>query len=79
MNHHRQETVRSIALSLSLLVEALAAMLCVSFGSSLTLSHELLLAADILRTALIPARDDIGKLAAICAICTILNYLLEKE
>ena len=51
----------------------------VKFGSSLTLSLELLLAADILRTAVAPTWDDIGKLAAIAAIRTILNYFLEKE
>lgn len=102
-----EETVRSIALHLSLVVEALAALVIaigliqllaryvptrinkdhhlstanvrVKFGSSLTLSLELLLAADILRTAVAPTWDDIGKLAAIAAIRTILNYFLEKE
>ena len=54
-------------------------VLRVSFGSSLTLALELLLAADILRTAVAPTWDDIGKLAAIAAIRTILNYFLEKE
>lgn len=51
----------------------------VQFGSSLTLALELLLAADILRTAVAPTWDDIGKLAAIAAIRTVLNYFLEKE
>ena len=102
-----EETVRSIALYLSLIVEALAAIviavgllqlfirffpamlkkehhvdtatLRVKFGSTLTLSLELLLAADILRTAVAPTWDDIGKLAAIAAIRTVLNYFLEKE
>ncbi len=102
-----EEMVRSIALHLSLVVEALAALvigialvqlviryiptrlskdhhldtatLRVKFGSSLTLSLELLLAADILQTAVAPTWDDIGKLAAIAAIRTILNYFLEKE
>jgi uncharacterized membrane protein len=40
---------------------------------------ELLLAADILRTAVAPTWEDIGKLAAIAAIGTALNYFLEKE
>jgi uncharacterized membrane protein len=102
-----EQTVRTIALHLSLIVEALAAIVIgigliqlviryiptrlsrdhhldtkairVKFGSSLTLSLELLLAADILRTAVAPTWDDIGKLAAIAAIRTILNYFLEKE
>ncbi len=51
----------------------------VRFGSSLVLSLELLLAADILETAVAPTWDDIGKLAAIAAIRTTLNYFLEKE
>lgn len=102
-----EETVRSIALHLSLVVEALAALVIaiglvqllfryiptrlrkqhhldtknirVKFGASLTLSLELLLAADILRTAVAPTWEDIGKLAAIATIRTILNYFLEKE
>lgn len=51
----------------------------VRFGSSLALALELLLAADILRTAVAPTWDDIGKLAAVAAIRTALNYFLEKE
>jgi uncharacterized membrane protein len=51
----------------------------VRFGSSLAMALELLLAADILRTAVAPTWDDIGKLAAIAAIRTALNYFLEKE
>jgi uncharacterized membrane protein len=54
-------------------------MLRVRFGSSLTLALELLLAADILRTAVAPTWEDIGKLAAIAAIRTVLNYFLERE
>jgi uncharacterized membrane protein len=51
----------------------------VQFGSSLTLALELLLAADILRTAVAPTWEEIGKLAAIAAIRTVLNYFLERE
>ena len=51
----------------------------IKFGSTLTLALELLLAADILRTAVAPTWDDIGKLAAIAAIRTVLNFFLEKE
>ncbi|RYZ20949.1 MAG: DUF1622 domain-containing protein [Chitinophagaceae bacterium] len=51
----------------------------VRFGSSLAIALELLLAADILRTAVAPTWEDIGKLAAIAAIRTALNYFLEKE
>jgi uncharacterized membrane protein len=48
-------------------------------GKSLALALEILLAADILRTAVSPNWDDIGKLAAIAALRTLLNYFLERE
>lgn len=51
----------------------------VKFGSFLTLALELLLAADILQTAVAPTWNDIGKLAAIAAIRTLLNYFLERD
>ena len=51
----------------------------VTFGSSLAIALELLLAADILETAIAPTWDEIGKLAAIAAIRTALNYFLERE
>lgn len=102
-----EETVKLVALHLSIIVEGVAALviaiallrfliaylpsslkkdqhynnssLRVRFGSSLTIALELLLAADILQTAVAPTWDDIGKLAAIAAIRTILNFFLEKE
>lgn len=48
-------------------------------GRGLALALELLLAADILQTAIAPTWDDIGKLAAVAAIRTALNYFLERE
>lgn len=48
-------------------------------GKSLALSLEFLLAADILRTAVAPTWNDIGQLAAIAALRTMLNYFLERE
>jgi uncharacterized membrane protein len=48
-------------------------------GKALALALEFLLAADILRTAVAPNWDDIGKLAAIATLRTLLNYFLEKE
>ncbi len=51
----------------------------IQFGSSLTVALELLLAADILATAIAPTWDDIGKLAAIAVLRTALNYFLERE
>lgn len=51
----------------------------IQFGSSLALTLELLLGADILATAIAPTWDDIGKLAAIATLRTALNYFLERE
>lgn len=51
----------------------------INFGSALTVSLELLLAADILATAIAPTWDEIGKLAAIAVLRTSLNYFLERE
>ncbi len=51
----------------------------VQFGSTVAVSLELLLGADVLATAVAPSWNDIGKLAAIAAIRTGLNYFLEKE
>jgi uncharacterized membrane protein len=51
----------------------------VQFGSSVAVSLELLLGADVLATAVAPTWDDIAKLAAIATIRTALNFFLEKE
>lgn len=51
----------------------------VIFGSSVAVSLELLLGADVLATAVAPSWDDIGKLAAIAILRTGLNFFLEKE
>ncbi len=37
------------------------------------------LAADIIETAIAPSWDDIGKLAAIAAVRTFLNFFLERD
>ena len=50
-----------------------------NLGKSLALSLELLLGADILKTAIAPSWNDIGQLAAIVALRTALNYFLERE
>ena len=60
-------------------VETINQDLRIKFGSSLTVSLELLLGADILATAIAPTWDEIGKLAAIAALRTALNYFLERE
>jgi len=51
----------------------------VKFGSSVAVALELLLGADVLATAVAPSWNDIGKLAAIAIIRTILNYFLDRE
>jgi uncharacterized membrane protein len=48
-------------------------------GRWLAVALEFLLAADILRTAVAPSWDEIGKLAAIATLRTLLNYFLQKE
>lgn len=54
-------------------------VLRLELGRSLALSLELLLGADILRTAVEPSWDEIARLAAIAAIRTGLNYFLQRE
>jgi len=48
-------------------------------GRYLALGLEFQLASDILSTAVAPTFEEIGKLAAIAAIRTALNYFLGKE
>ena len=48
-------------------------------GVALGLSLEFLLAADIAATAVSPSWNAVGKLAAISAIRTFLNFFLERE
>jgi len=48
-------------------------------GNSLSLSLEFLIGADILKTAIAPTWQEIGMLAAIVAIRTVLNYFLMME
>ena len=51
----------------------------VRFAVWLLLALEFELAADVLQTAISPTWDDVGKLAAIAAIRTVLNYFLEQD
>lgn len=48
-------------------------------GRFLTLGLELQLASDLLRTAVAPSFEEIGKLAAVAAIRTALNFFLQRE
>ncbi|HUD29015.1 MAG TPA: DUF1622 domain-containing protein [Novosphingobium sp.] len=49
------------------------------FARWILLSLEFALGADIIRTAIAPTWDDIGKLAAIAAIRTGLGFFLERD
>ncbi|HZJ12018.1 MAG TPA: DUF1622 domain-containing protein [Methyloceanibacter sp.] len=49
------------------------------FATWILLALEFALAADILRTAVAPTWEDIGKLAVIATIRTMLNYFLAKD
>lgn len=51
----------------------------IGLGRWLALGLEFELAGDILRTAVTPSWNDIGKLAAIIILRTTLNYFLEKD
>jgi len=59
--------------------EAKLSQVRLDLGIALALSLEFLLAADIVATAVSPSWDALGKLAAISAIRTFLNFFLEKE
>lgn len=48
-------------------------------GHALSLALELLIGADILKSAVSPSWEDLGQLAAIVAIRTVLNYFLLYE
>lgn len=50
-----------------------------TLGRFLALGLEFQLASDVLRTAISPSFDQIGKLAAIAAIRTALNFFLARE
>lgn len=51
----------------------------VRFAGWIIMGLEFTLGADIIRTAVAPSWDEIGKLAAIAAIRTALNYFLERD
>lgn len=76
-----------VLIALALLVRALArptdpgsfTRVRLVLGSYLVLGLEFQLAADVLKTAVAPSFSEIGQLAAIAAIRTLLNYFLTKE
>jgi len=48
-------------------------------GRWLAVALEVELAADILRTAVAPTWNEVGQLAAIVVLRTVLNYVLQQE
>lgn len=50
-----------------------------SLGRFLALGLEFQLASDVLRTAVAPSFDELGKLAAVATIRTALNFFLARE
>ena len=50
-----------------------------TLGRFLALGLEFQLASDVLRTAIAPSFEELGKLAAVAAIRTALNYFLCRE
>ncbi|MGI4896419.1 MAG: DUF1622 domain-containing protein [Janthinobacterium lividum] len=50
-----------------------------TLGRFLALGLEFQLAGDVLRTAVAPSYEELGKLAAVAAIRTALNYFLSRE
>jgi uncharacterized membrane protein len=51
----------------------------IDLGRFLALGLEFQLASDLLRTAVAPTFEEIGKLAAVAAIRTALNFFLSRE
>jgi uncharacterized membrane protein len=49
------------------------------FAGWLVLSLEFTLAADVVRTAISPTWDEIGQLAAIAGVRTLLNFFLTRD
>ena len=54
-------------------------MIRLKFGREISLALEILIAADVLATAIAPSWDELGKLGAVVVIRTVLNYFLERE
>jgi len=76
-----EATIRLVRLSLTAFTSMPASHEAVRLrlGKWLALALEFALAADLIRTAVAPSWDEIGKLAAIMALRTALNYFLERE
>lgn len=75
-----QATVRSLVIFFRRgSVESATEDVRLRFGRWLVLALEFQVAADILRTAVAPTWNEIGQLAAIIVLRTVLNYFLQQE
>lgn len=75
-----QATVRSLLLFVQRLRgDAETEGVRLQLGRWLALALEFELAADILRTAVAPTWNEIGQLAAIVVLRTVLNFFLQRE
>lgn len=75
-----QATVRSLLLFFRRgPVESATEDVRLQLGRWLVLALEFQVAADILRTAVAPTWNEIGQLAAIIVLRTVLNFFLQKE
>jgi uncharacterized membrane protein len=76
------EVIRTIVQYLTVCVRrecAIMAPLRIRLGQAMVMGIEFQVAADILKTALAPTWNDILLLAALIALRTVLNFLLERE
>lgn len=74
-----QAMVRVVQHTFSGLTDTIRQDIWLRFASWILLGLEFALAADIIRSAIAPTWDAIGKLGAIAIIRTILNYFLAKD
>lgn len=74
-----QAVVLSIGLLLKPEAETSKEDIRLSFARWLALALEFEVASDILRTTIAPTWNEIGQLASIVVIRTLLNYFLQKE
>lgn len=72
-------TVKSLLLSVRPAPGTDSQTVRLELGRWLALALEFELAADVLRTAVTPTWNDIGQLAAIAALRTLLNFFLQRE
>ncbi|HDS02537.1 MAG TPA: DUF1622 domain-containing protein [Firmicutes bacterium] len=68
-----------VLLKKSLRIISLIGLVRMEMGNSFSLALSFLIGASIIRTILAPTWDDIGKLAAIILLRTVLNYFLIRD